>query len=458
MRVVAVALSLLLLVLAGCVSQPDTPRNGPDDPTEPADAKRMSPPYPAANAQLAAHPAYGWPTLDGVVRGLDAYGVDAWRPLDYRPLPDPIAGLRHLGHAEGLNAGAGIAVYGHYAIVPANGQPGAVVDLSDPAAPKKVAGFEQGTRDADFLVYPDGRIVVVMATSGAQVPILDVTDPENPALLSMITMPRGTHNIAVVPGTPILYNSNSDGGGTNPSEPAGGTEIYDLNDPENPTLVQDWANGYGCHDITFHIDPTADKYRAYCAGIEATQIWDIADPVDPQVVVTVPVHHGDPDLPSASVPLVFFSHLAMVNHDASLLIVGDETGGGLLAACDAYVHQDDVTASGPFGNLYFYDIENEEEPELLSFFSPPSHLIQFPDGASPTAGCTAHFGRLVEDRPLLLMSFYGAGVLLVDFSDPAAPFIADQWNPGTNTWDVWYYQGYAVTGDLERGLDVLTFE
>ncbi len=456
MRVLSVAVSLLLVVLAGCVSDPG-PSDDSDDQDGHDDVHRMAPPFPAANAQLASHPAYGWPTLDGVVRGDASYGAAEWRPLDYKALPDPITGLEHLGHADGLNAGAGIAVYGHYAIVPANGQPGAVVDLSDPGAPKKVAGFEQGTRDADFLVYPDGRVLVVMATSGAAVPLLDVTDPENPELVSVITMPRGTHNIAIVPGTPILYNSNSDGAGLDPTEPSGGTEIYDLSDPENPRLIQDWANGYGCHDITFHIDPAADKYRAYCAGIEASQVWDIADPSDPKVVVTVPVHHGDPDLPSTSVPLVFFSHLAMTNHDATLLIVGDETGGGLLAACDAYVHQDDVTASGPFGNLYFYDISNEEEPQLLSFLSPPSHLIQFPDGATPTAGCTAHFGRLVEDRPLLLMAFYGAGILLIDFSDPAAPFIADQWNPGTNTWDVWYYQGYAVTGDLERGLDVLTF-
>lgn len=454
MRTILLVGSLALVALAGCVSNPGSPENGGGG--DAGDGDLMMPgPYPAANPQLAAHPAYGWPTLAEIAEGRVAAPNAHLLPIPYRPLPETIAGLEHVAKADGVDVGAGIGAIGHYVVVPGWSTGGAVIDLSDPASPQAVGGFDQPARDVDFIIYPDGRVVAVLATDSANVYLLDVSDPTKPEPLATITTLHGSHNVAVVPGTPILYNSNSAGGGPLGD---GATEIYDLSDPEEPALVQDWANGYGCHDITFWIDAQADKYRAYCAAIEVTQIWDVADPANPRVVVEVPVHHGVSTLPSLSVPLVLFSHLAMVSHDGSVLIVGDETGGGMAPACDVYV-QDPVTgstASGPVGNLYFYDISSEEDPKLLSFISPTNHITQAPEGADPLAGCTAHFGRLIEDRTILPMAFYGAGVVLIDFSDPANPFILDQWNPGTNTWDVWYYQGYLLTGDLNRGLDVLT--
>jgi hypothetical protein len=56
----------------------------------------------------------------------------------------------------------------------------------------------------------------------------------------------------------------------------------------------------------------------------------------------------------------------------------------------------------------------------------------------------------------LAMSFYSSGVLLVDFRDPANPLITDQLVPaGGSTWDVQYQDGWLLTGDMARGLDVL---
>lgn len=455
MRAILLAGSLALLALAGCVSEPSATDDDPEDGG--ADGLMMPGPYPASNPQLAAHPAYGWPTLAEIAEGRQPAASDHLLPIAYRALPERITGLEPIAQAQGVQIGAGIGAIGHYAFVPGWSTAGAVVDLSDPAAPQAVGSFDQPARDVDFIIYPDGRVVAVLATDSANVYVLDVTDPTQPEPIATITTLHGSHNVAVVPGTPILYNSNSAGGGPTAD---GATEIYDLSDPEEPALVADWANGYGCHDITFWLNPEGDRYRAYCAGIEVTQVWDIANPKDPRVVVDVPVHHGVSTLPSLSVPLVFFSHLAMVSHDGSVLIVGDETGGGTAPACDVYA-EDPATGkalSGPVGNLYFYDISSEEDPQLLSFFSPTNHITQAPDGADPLAGCTAHFGRLIEDRTVLPMAFYGAGVVLIDFSDPANPYILDQWNPGTNTWDVWYYQGYLLTGDLNRGLDVLTLK
>jgi hypothetical protein len=60
------------------------------------------------------------------------------------------------------------------------------------------------------------------------------------------------------------------------------------------------------------------------------------------------------------------------------------------------------------------------------------------------------------------MSYYGDGVILLDFTgiDEAnghLPKVIDQYVDNSNTWETWYDNGYLFTGDLERGMDVLTF-
>lgn len=450
------ALLLLTTTLAGCIGQ-DTA--GPDEPVDPASTPGTAGPEALwDHPQTAPHPAYDYPTYTD----LPTDAPDWWTPIDPAEVPDEIAGVTHEGQAtKGPASGNGIAIFGSLALV--SGDPTTIVDISDPQNPVTLSEIDVSTRDADTIAYPDGRLVAIFATGSGVLPFYDLTDPANPVELGGLEPSVATHNIAVVPGTPIVYNANSAGGGARtPDAGTGVTEIYDLSDPEDPVHVQDWGNGFGCHDITFYSDEDAGKHRAYCAGIEFTQIWDIEDPTEPTVVSNVPVHHGNPDLPSGVASIVFFSHLAMVNDDASVLIVGDETGGGLAPACDAYADGQAATVSGPLGNLYFYDITDEENPQLLSWLSPSHHYPTNPpanaEGELNPAGCTAHFGKIVPDaeQDLLAIAFYGAGVELVDFTDPSHPIIAEQWNEGTNTWDVWYYQGYLFTGDMSRGMDVFT--
>jgi hypothetical protein len=59
------------------------------------------------------------------------------------------------------------------------------------------------------------------------------------------------------------------------------------------------------------------------------------------------------------------------------------------------------------------------------------------------------------ERDILAMAFYRAGVVLVDFTDVTNPTLLDQFDDGTDTWEVQYYNGYLFTGDLARGMDVL---
>lgn len=463
MRTVGAPLAVAALFLAGCLGT-----GGSDDLGRRVGLKEL---LTAAteplwyNPQTTPHPAFGFPTMTHPAVG--AAVPEAWKPIDKAPLPASIQGLEHFTATQDeVESGGGIALFGSLAFVPGYTTDSYILDISDPSKPVILSKIQERHRNVDYIAYPDGRLVLVFSTGDGKLPLWDVTEPTKPEKLGELKPTDGTHKVNVVPGTPIVYNANSNGGGPYlgaaqgllPIGASGQTEIYDLTDPERPVHVADWKNGYGCHHIYFYIEPSQNYYRAICAGIEVTQLWDLADPRSPKVIVNVPVHEGNPMLPSTSVPPLRFSHFSILNDDHSVLIVGDETGGGSLPpGCDVHAEAAGRSVSGPLGNLWFYDVKDETNPRLLGWISPTNNRL---DG-SDVDSCTAHHGRLVPDpegkRDLLAHAFYGSGVVLIDFTDPTNPRIVDQWNDGTDTWEVWYYNGYLFTGDLRRGLDVFTF-
>jgi len=412
--------------------------------------------------QTASHPAYEYPTFTSIPNASQA--PEYWQPIEPNEFDPTNVGIEHVADDPNDTStyGTGIALFGELAIIPGRSTGNtSLYDISDTEAPELVSKFSAPGRDVDTIAFPDGRLYAIFATDQGELPIWNLSDPENPTLSATIEPDRGSHNVGVVPGTPIVYNSASLGGGQGsrvPAQASEGTAIYDLSNPETPELVQDFENGYSCHDISFSIREDSDEYRAYCAGIDMTQIWDIEDPENPEVVVNVPVHHGVAGAPSVAYGSYRFAHLAMADRSGDILIVGDEPGGGTLPACDAHASGSaagtTASASGPVGNLYFYDVSDETNPVLQGWISADAPGLMGPDKAD--AACTAHFGRIIpsEDKDLLAMAFYTRGVNLVDFTDPANPTIVDQYAEDTNTWDVWYYNGYLVAGDITGGMDV----
>lgn len=464
----ASVLTVILLLAsgwAGCL--------GTGDPAETPSADADPDLEPPARTQLfedptsRVHPDHDLPTYTTLPEDPDGELPDFWQPIEANDFSLDEIAVEHLAEDpnETIEYGSGIAVWGEIVIVPGRGTGNAwIVDIEDPANPEIVSEFKAGGRDVAPLGFPDGRLYAAFATDGGTVPVWNLTNPEFPVKVAELEPDRGSHNVGFAPGTPYLYNSAGARGGDTGNVPGEGTEgtaIYDLSDPENPELTLDFENGYSCHDIEFGIWPSEDKARAYCAGYQVTQIWDIQDATAPEVIVNIPVHHGRPEAPSTARAPTRFSHLAYPSQDGNVLIVGDETEGGSQPACDVHTSQGPVTATGPVGNLYFYDIRDEQDPVLQGMISADAPALMtdqvLEDTDRATDACTAHFGHTIpsEERDLFAVAFYARGVNVVDFTDPSNPVIVEQWNDGTVTWDVWFYNGYLITGDPARGLDVL---
>ncbi|MEK6975836.1 MAG: hypothetical protein AABY18_05790 [Candidatus Thermoplasmatota archaeon] len=425
--------------------------------------------------QNTPHPSFNFPTLAWPATG---EGVPAlWKAIPPGELPGTITDLELVKQTPGVSSGAGAAVFGSIVVVPGFGADTSVVDISDPTNPTVLSQFrpQEGMathRGAAFIPYPDGTLVVVIST-GAGIDVWDLTDPKAPQPLPFLLMNRtdgssiGSHKVGVIPGTPIVVNAASDGGAArDPATSTGVTQMWDLSDPTNPFRLPDFQNGYSCHHVYFWNDRDAGKYRGVCAGVQYTQLWDTTDPYDPSVIVSIPFGTGGTPLsPAGSVQFsAGLSHYAGLNLDGTILMMGDESGGGSTPpGCTVSIDVPGVGAVGaPIGAVWFYDVSDEANPTYLGYYSASQDQKLMNGGDAPTS-CTAHHGRLipVPGRDVLAMSFYGAGVVVIDFtgmrSEGSAHFAstAAQFADGSDTWETLYYNGYLFTGDLNRGMDVL---
>lgn len=407
--------------------------------------------------RLAPHPAFGFATASHPPAGVEL--PPFWAPPPAPPQAAQDFSLEFLAPTpDGAQTSGGFEVFGSLVILSGFGDFGSIIDVSDPANPSFLgAVMNNNLRGVETIAYPDGRLLAVFATERDGLPVFDITNPRRPVALYTLQTDQDVHNVGVVPGTPLVYNAGSLGGGNTPGGGTAFTEIFDLSDPDDPVELEPFNNGWGCHDISFWIDAEQNKFRAICAGVEFTQIWDIADPRRPELIVNLPVHHGIPGTISTSVSPAIFSHFAGLNSTGDVLFVGDETGGGAAPGCVAHASVPVGPATGvsfPSGAMFFYDVSNESSPLLQGFIAPRAHLIDNPDSTS----CTVHFGRLIpndQGRDLMAIGAYGAGTLVMDFTNATLPAIVSQYADATTTWEAIYHNGWIFTGDLAKGMEVL---
>lgn len=401
---------------------------------------------------------------------------------------EPVARLTDAAGAD-WPSGGGNYVLGDFVFGSALDHGFFIADVSDPSHPVlayNTTGEDSETpfaRKAEAIAHPDGRRTLVLATQSNGMHFWDVTDPEEPVWAAVLEFERN-HYIAVMPGTEYVWN--------NPSAGAGGSNaLVDARDPYNPVILGDYGS-HGCHGTTFQGGPGQPMWRGYCAGIQRTEVWDMAgfDPeagdfgielltyvdITDEPVSGTPV--TNPPIPGnptgvTSTPVRSLHHFATASHDGSILIIGDEhRGGGNPGAC--FVNDPVTGRSTPLGALWFFDISDPADPQLLSWISPPlvqpvapdlptspnpdpSVVNQVVSGAySAVPNCTAHFGQVVPGEDKIVIAWYTAGVLLIDFSDPVSPVILDQYQPeGVNAWSARISNGHVFTGDTSRGMEVL---
>jgi hypothetical protein len=342
-----------------------------------------------------------------------------------------------------------------------------IIDISSPARPRQVFFQECFGNQGDVVVWEE--ILVRSWNSpapagatcdGQPVPegfeglhVFDISDLTNPELVGSVETECGSHTATVAPDLGndrlILYNNVSSGCDwidvvEVPLADPGATSLIGMVELAGPTTP---GVAPGCHDMGVI---QGDVNLAACASADTTNVFDISDPADPQLLYTIQ-EPGVGDLTQGPGRW----HSAGFTWDGEVIILGWEPGGGGQARCTetGTVLPDGVVQTDTHKTMFFYDAATGAK--LGEWVLPRPQTVE--------ENCTIHnYNVLPTDKRYVVVSGnYQSGISVVDFTDPAnateiafadpAPLEPTQIG---GDWSTYWYNGRIYQSDITRGLQI----
>ena len=193
-----------------------------------------------------------------------------------------------------------------------------------------------------------------------------------------------------------------------------------------------------CHDITVY--PAIGLAGGACGGYGL--LLDIRDVANPKRIGAV----ADSNFS--------FWHSATFNNDGTKILFTDEWGGGLQPRCR-------VTDKPEWGADAIFTIA----AATMTFQS----YYKLPAPQTPNENCVAHNGTLIPipGRDIMVQGWYQGGVSVFDWTDPAHPREIAFFDRGpmdstklvgAGSWSAYWYNGYIVSSEIARGLDIFELQ
>lgn len=190
-----------------------------------------------------------------------------------------------------------------------------------------------------------------------------------------------------------------------------------------------------CHDITVY--PAIGYAGGACGGYGL--LLDIRDAANPKRVA------------AAADSNFSFWHSATFNNDGTKVLFTDEWGGGLQPRCRD-------TDKPEWGADAIFTLTGT----TMDFKS----YYKLPVPQTRNENCVAHNGTLipVPGRDIMAQGWYQGGVSVFDWTDPAHPKEIAFFDRGpmdstklvgAGSWSAYWYNGYIVSSEIARGLDIL---
>jgi hypothetical protein len=189
-----------------------------------------------------------------------------------------------------------------------------------------------------------------------------------------------------------------------------------------------------CHDITVY--PGIGLAGGACGGYGL--LLDIRNPANPVRVAAV----ADSNFS--------FWHSATFSNDGSKVLFTDEWGGGSQPRCRA-------TDKYEWGANALFSLVNNQ----MTFRS----YFKMPAAQTPQENCVAHNGSLIPipGRDVMVQGWYQGGIDVFDWTDVSRPIEIAYHDRGpldrdrmmsAGSWSVYWYNGYIISSEIARGLDV----
>lgn len=344
----------------------------------------------------------------------------------------------------------------------------AVIDVSNPAAPKTVRYLtDKGALYATETLHVSqgsGRPILAASTYGGVegmsapkegwLSLYDVSDCAQPKLLADVQWPEPVHTLRVSPSGRYVY-----GPVLNPFTGAGGIAVMDIADPAKPRFVGKFgvtrsdgtSFAFAPHELVF----SPDEKRIY-VGVVSSQGGDLN-------------HHfknTKPGIPSAESVgrdaggfyILDNSDFAEGKPDPKFRLIGTAQHAGWHSpALATFAGKPYVVNAGELGACpgawpRITDISDEANPKLAGEFRlamnheencPPPNAMEMASGGlvgRPGIAST-HFNDVdsAEDTRLGLFTFMYAGLRIADLRDPANPVEVAYFKPGDPCMSHVYY-------------------
>jgi hypothetical protein len=144
-------------------------------------------------------------------------------------------------------------------------------------------------------------------------------------------------------------------------------------------------------------------------------------------------------------------HSATFNNDGTKILFTDEWGGGGAPKCRA-TDKPEWGADAVF-------TRNGDRMQFHSYY-------KLPAPQTTVENCVAHNGSLIPipDRDVMVQGWYQGGVSVFEFTDPDHPREIAFFDRGPvdstklvlgGSWSAYWYNGYIVSSEISRGLDIL---
>jgi hypothetical protein len=190
-----------------------------------------------------------------------------------------------------------------------------------------------------------------------------------------------------------------------------------------------------CHDITVY--PSIGRAGGACAGYGL--LLDIHDAANPTRIGAV----ADSNFS--------FWHSATFNNDGTKILFSDEWGGGLAPRCRA-------TDKPEWGADAIFTLSHDTMT-FQSYYKLPAPQTEFEN-------CVAHNGSLIPipGRDVMAQGWYQGGVSVFDWTDAQHPKEIAFFDrgpmdstklEGAGSWSAYWYNGYIISSEIARGLDIL---
>ena len=305
-----------------------------------------------------------------------------------------------------------------------------------------------GANDVWGYSAPDGTELAIVGTTSGTV-FVDVTDPDDPA------------EVAFIPGDVSGWRDMKtyDHYAYSVNESAGGIQVFDLVDPQSPVLVGHVEAFTSSHNVFIDVEAGV----LYVVGTSAgTILFDVAtDPAQPRRITAWNdryVHDIFARDGLAFAACIRAQTLVVLDvSDLPSITMLSETGYN-----GAFTHNTWLTDDGKYcvttdelsaGHLHVFNVEDPTAPFEVSQWSNPDEPSSIVHNAT------------IRDS-FAFVSWYTAGLQIIDLSNPLAPVRAGYYDtfPGTGGFDgAWGVYPYARSGniyvsDRNRGLFVFQFD